>query len=176
MYINSVSLVPPRISMYADDILLSKLINHPDSYDNLQRDIDAIQECITTAISKCDLTLNPTKCKYLIASRRRQPHLSSTTIIHWQGCSGTGWQLPLPGCTGDIKVILGRPYQPYMQQSQETCWNAIQAVLHLGWHKHTASHLPYLHTSTLRVCVSVIGPLYRQRHSSTRINLPVKFV
>ena len=34
--------------------------------------------------------------------------------------------------TGDIKVIVGRPYQPYMQQSQETCWNAIQAVLHLG--------------------------------------------
>ena len=27
---------------------------------------------------------------------------------------------------------MGRPYQPYMQQSLETCWNAIQAVLHLG--------------------------------------------
>ena len=29
-----------------------------------------------------------------------------------------------------------------MQQSQETCWNVIQAVLHLGGHKHTALHLP----------------------------------
>ena len=58
VYINRVSLVPlsegSRISMYADDILLSKLINHSDNYDDLQRDIDAIQECI----SKCHLTLN----------------------------------------------------------------------------------------------------------------------
>ena len=36
-----------KISMYADDILLSKPINHPDNYDDLQRDIDAIQECIS---------------------------------------------------------------------------------------------------------------------------------
>ena len=58
VYINHVSLVPlsegSRISMYADDILLSKPINHSDNYDDLQRDIDAIQECI----SKCHLTLN----------------------------------------------------------------------------------------------------------------------
>ena len=91
VYINCVSLVPlsegSKISMYADGILLSKLINHPDNYDDLQRDIDAIQECIC----KCHLTLNPSKCKYLIASRRRQPHASTTyQIIHWQGCSGTG--------------------------------------------------------------------------------------
>ena len=36
-----------KISMYANDILLSKPINHPDNYDDLQRDIDAIQECIS---------------------------------------------------------------------------------------------------------------------------------
>ena len=46
VYINCVSLVPlsegSKISMYADDILLSKPINHPDKYDDLQRDIDAI--------------------------------------------------------------------------------------------------------------------------------------
>ena len=69
-YINCVSLVPlsegSRISVYADNILLSKPINHPDNYDDLQRDIDTIQECIST----CHLTLNPSKCKYLIASRR----------------------------------------------------------------------------------------------------------
>ena len=41
VYINCVSLVPlsegSKISMYADDILLSKPINHPDNYDDLQR-------------------------------------------------------------------------------------------------------------------------------------------
>ena len=52
-------------------------INHPDNYEDLQRDIDTIQECIC----KCHLTLNPSKCKYLIASRRRQPHLPRTRLF-----------------------------------------------------------------------------------------------
>ena len=37
VYINCVSFVPlyegSKISMYADDIFLSKLVNHPDNYD-----------------------------------------------------------------------------------------------------------------------------------------------
>jgi len=51
-YINCVCLVPlsegSMISMYADDILLCKPIHHPENYDNLQRDIAAIHECINT--------------------------------------------------------------------------------------------------------------------------------
>ena len=43
VYINCVSLVPLseglKISMYADDILLSKLINHPDNYMLICREI-----------------------------------------------------------------------------------------------------------------------------------------
>jgi len=63
--------------MYADDILLCKPIHHPENYDDLQRDTDAIHECIKT----CHLSLNPSKCKYLIASRRRQPHLPPTGLV-----------------------------------------------------------------------------------------------
>lgn len=33
---------------------------------------------------------------------------------------------------------------------------AIKAVLHLDWHKHTASHLPHLYTSTPRIQFSII--------------------
>ena len=57
--------------MYADDILLFKPISSPDDYKSLQKDIDAISKCT----SACHLTLNSSKCKYLIASRKRQPHL-----------------------------------------------------------------------------------------------------
>jgi len=75
IYINYVCLVPlsegSMISMYADDILLCKPIHH---HHDLQREIDAIHECMNA----CYLTLNPTKCKYLIASRRKQPHLPPT--------------------------------------------------------------------------------------------------
>ena len=41
---------------------------HIEYYGGLQKDIDAITECIRA----CRLTLNPAKCKYLIASRKRQ--------------------------------------------------------------------------------------------------------
>ena len=75
VYINCVSSLPltsgSRITMYADDILLFKPINCPEDYRNLQEDINAISECT----SACHLTLNASKCKYLIASRKRQPHL-----------------------------------------------------------------------------------------------------
>ena len=57
--------------------LASRSTMNPDNHDDLQRDIDAIQECI----SKCHLTLNPSKCKYLIASRRKQPHLPPTRLF-----------------------------------------------------------------------------------------------
>ena len=92
--------------MYADDILLSKLINHSDNYDDLQRDIDAIQECI----SKCHLTLNSSKCKYLIASRRRQPHLPPTRVFIGRDVLEQVDSYRYLR-SGDIKVILDKSYQ-----------------------------------------------------------------
>ena len=63
IYINHVSSLDlsdgSKITMYAYDILLFKPIYHPDTYSDLQRDIDAIDECIRN----CHLTLNPSKCK-----------------------------------------------------------------------------------------------------------------
>ena len=72
VYINCVSSLPlttgSRLTIYADDIVLFKPIYYPEYYGALQKDIDAITECIRV----CHLTLNPAKCKYLIASRKRQ--------------------------------------------------------------------------------------------------------
>ena len=58
-------------TLYADDILLFKPISSPEDHKNLQKDIDAISKCT----SAWHLTLNSSKCKYLIAPRKRQPHL-----------------------------------------------------------------------------------------------------
>jgi len=58
-------------TLYADDILLFKPISSPEDHKNLQKDIDAISRCT----SAWHLTLNSSKCKYLIAPRKRQPHL-----------------------------------------------------------------------------------------------------
>ncbi len=43
----------------------------PEDYSALQADID----CIHDGTRACYLTVNPLKCKYLVCSRERQPHL-----------------------------------------------------------------------------------------------------
>jgi len=64
------------MAVYADDILLYKPITCMEDYASLQADIGAIHTSITT----CHLTLNPSKCKHLIMSRKRQPHLPPTGL------------------------------------------------------------------------------------------------
>ena len=114
VYINCVSLVPDvsegsKISMYADDILLSKPINHPDNYDDLQRAIDAIQECIS------HWHLIPQNAKYLIASRRRQPDLPPTRLFIGRDVLEQVENYHyLYEYSGDVKVILDRSYQSHM--------------------------------------------------------------
>ena len=65
------------LTMYADDILLYKPINHSGDYAGLQADIDAIQDWISTN----HLTLNPNKCKYLICSRKTHPRLPPSGLL-----------------------------------------------------------------------------------------------
>ena len=77
IYINHVSSLTltdgSKLTMYADDILLYKL-SHPVDYSGLQTDIDTIQDCISIN----HLTL---KSKYLVCSRKRQPHLPPTGLL-----------------------------------------------------------------------------------------------
>ena len=72
-YLNSVnSLVlteGTQITMYADDILLVKPIRGTEDYTYLQRDITSITDCI----QHLHLSMNATKCKYIIATKKRQP-------------------------------------------------------------------------------------------------------
>ena len=62
--------------MYADDILLWKPIKCSSDYVSLQADIDNISNCIRILY----LSLNSSKCKYIIASRKRQPTLPSSGL------------------------------------------------------------------------------------------------
>ena len=56
-----------KISLFADDIALYRVINSPDNYADLQADIDAVNTCLTAKY----LTLNPRKCCYMFLSRKR---------------------------------------------------------------------------------------------------------
>ena len=56
-----------KANLYADDIALYRTIKSPEDYTALQSDIDAIGNCLDAKF----LTLNATKCRYLLISRKK---------------------------------------------------------------------------------------------------------
>ena len=57
--------------LYADDLLLFRPIRGNEDFHQLQHDISLVENWV-----KCNhLTLNPTKCKYMVISRKRTPSL-----------------------------------------------------------------------------------------------------
>ena len=62
--------------MYADDILLWKPIKQDSDYIHLQADLNLI----SSSISNLHLSLNATKCKYIVASRKKGPNLPSLRL------------------------------------------------------------------------------------------------
>ena len=81
VYIDDVSdvLLSDRstLNLYADDMLLYKPVKSIEDIHHLQMDID----CICDWMNYNNLTLNPTKCKTMMISRRRnsvKPHAQFT--------------------------------------------------------------------------------------------------
>ena len=75
IYINDLTEINLRdgakITLYADDVLLFRVINSPEDFAKLQDDIDKVGNWSCTNY----LTLNRDKCKYMIVSRRSTPSL-----------------------------------------------------------------------------------------------------
>ena len=69
IYINDLTEINLRdgakITLYADDVLLFRVINSPEDFDRLQNDIDEVGNWSSIKF----LTLNRDKCKYMIVSR-----------------------------------------------------------------------------------------------------------
>ena len=86
-YINPVSNLSlsseAKLTIYADDILLYKPIFSGDDFSALQQDIDQISNCIRSL----HLSMNPSKCKYLITSKKRCALDPPTQLIRtrWEG-------------------------------------------------------------------------------------------
>ena len=81
IYINDLSEVPlgngASTSLYADDVLLYRVINISEDFVALQDDIDKINSWSNTNF----LALNRAKCKYMIISRRRAPSVPQTPLL-----------------------------------------------------------------------------------------------
>ena len=66
-----------EITLYADDVLLFRIINSPEDFVALQEDIDKIGSWSRANF----LTLNRTKCKYMIVSRKTNLSTPSSPLL-----------------------------------------------------------------------------------------------
>ena len=72
LFINDITileLIDSSLILYADDLLLYRAIHSDSDYELLQRDIDKLY----TWSEENHLCFNPTKCKYLVIPRKRNP-------------------------------------------------------------------------------------------------------
>ena len=60
------------VTMYADDLLLHRVINTPDDYELLQNDVNTLAKWV----NKNHLTLNASKCKCMVISRLKKRSIS----------------------------------------------------------------------------------------------------
>ena len=81
IYINDLTEINLRdgakITLYADYVLLFRVINSPEDFDRLQIDIDAVGNWSSINF----LTLNRDKCKYMIVSRRKTVSTPSSPLL-----------------------------------------------------------------------------------------------
>ena len=68
------------LNLYADDMLLYKPVKSIEDIHHLQMDID----CISEWVSCNKLTLNPTKCKTMVTSRKKNSVHICTVCFEWQ--------------------------------------------------------------------------------------------
>ena len=66
-----------ELTLYADDVLLSRIIHSPEDFVALQEDIDKVGSWSSANF----LTLNRAKCKYMVVSRRRPPSTPTLTLL-----------------------------------------------------------------------------------------------
>ena len=128
IYINSITEVSlssqsSRV-LYADDALLYRPMSHPDDFLAVQSDINAIKAWSDEHL----LQLNPTKCKYMILSKKRSPALKGHPLLLGDSVleevetfkylgvlikNNLSWSDHIAGVCSKAKQILGLLYRQF---------------------------------------------------------------
>ena len=156
-YLNSVnSLVlteGTQITMYADDILLVKPIRGTEDYTYLQKDITSITDCIQIL----HLSMNVAKCKYIIATKKRQPdvppvglQLGGVIIEQVKQYRYLGvlvnehisWSEHIKQLCSKVRKLIGILYRQFYT------WADTSTLITI-----------YLYTSSPRICRSALGSI-----------------
>ena len=159
------------LTMYADDILLSKPISCPEDYGGLQSDINTFHDCISAS----HLILNPSKCKYLICSKKRHPYLPSAGLqldgialeqvnsycyLGEVVSSKLTWSEHIEQVCSKARKLVGMLYRQFYS------WADIPILLLI---------IPHLHPSTPGICMSTLGPFNEQEQKPTGRSLHAEF-
>ena len=76
LHILSTALDGNHITLYADDMLLFRVINNTQDFNNVQQGINNIGQWV----DENDLRLNSTKCKVMLITRRRTKGIQMPTL------------------------------------------------------------------------------------------------
>ena len=74
--VSEVNISDGSLMLYADDIVIYRTICSSGDYLHLQNDVNALTDCVSSSL----LNLNPTKCKYMIITRKHQAILPPTPL------------------------------------------------------------------------------------------------
>ena len=172
--ISRISISSGSLTLYADDLVLYRPVRGPSDYRLLQEDIDAISLWTSTNY----LSLNPSKCKYMIISRKRQPPIPVTNLkvncsdiervstFRYLGVwisSDLSWSTQVTSICKNTRRLIGLLYRRfYRYSSQDTLKQLYTSYIrpHLeyavpAWDPHLQSHinaLESLQKFALKVC------------------------
>ena len=133
-YINDVTAVissGSEINLFADDIVLYRIITSPSDFVHLQQDIDSLSSCVTDK----QLQFNATKCRQMLISRKRA-HSSTPPNLYVSGTallqvseykylgvvitSDLSWRPHITNMCNKTRKLIGLLYRRFYQSSNSS--------------------------------------------------------
>ena len=148
------------MTLYVDDILLIKPIFETNDYMLLQEDMTNI----ANEIEKLHLTLNTSKCKYIVGSRKRQPLLPPGGLFINGSVIEQVENYCYVGVMVNQHICWSEHYSTPLAESEKVNWYALQKLLYLGRHINTWYCVHYMLSTTLRICCSAMGSIQEKRY------------
>ena len=127
-YINDVTTVVSsgsEINLFADDIVLYRIITSPSDYVQLQQDIDSLSTCVAVK----HLQFNATKCRQMLITRKRSHSLVDGTALirvyeyKYLGVvitSDLSWRPHITNMCNKARKLIGLLYRRFYSNSNST--------------------------------------------------------
>ena len=149
-------------SLWGNDLAIAVLRVLKCLYWSKGRTSGPSHTTITNHIEELHLTLNASKCKYILGSRKRQPLLPPQEI------SISSCQIERVQSYCYLEVIVNQRIS-WSEHIQHLClkcgnyWYAVQTILYLGQHLYPSYCAYGMHSTTFRVRCSAMGSMQQER-------------